>query len=96
MNSNVEERVYDSLIGILVEPIPGIEDAFRSGSDCDRKYEEIYALYTRIKQATNQEIVHLDLDRIIDLMLEIQRILCYKMFRYGVMYECLNNNKDDQ
>ena len=83
----IMEQVYDTLTGNLVEEyqLPGIENAFASGEPCDVLYSQVYGFYQQIcerEQTQENEAV----DCIINNMLEICRIIGFRMFEYGMKY----------
>lgn len=80
------ERVYDSLCGQLVHPLPDVEDAFEEGKLCDRKYAEMLDAYQRLCLRLGKENADEDVEIIIGAFFEIQRELCRKMYEYGAKF----------
>lgn len=81
------EKVYETMLGMLVEDqcVPGVENAFAQGTPCDKLYEEVLEAYSRILRRLDAENEDEDIEVIIDAFLQMQRILCFQMFRYGAM-----------
>lgn len=76
------EAVYDAMMGELVDPCPGIDDAFAPGEKCGALYEEIFQANRRICARLGVE-EDVDLERMISNFFEINRELCYRMYQYG-------------
>ena len=85
MKRNAED-VYLSLIGELVEPVPGIRIAYEPGSECDKLYEDMLSAYGRICQRLGCGEEDKDVEQIINSLLEIQKILCLDMYAYGYAF----------
>ena len=83
MDKELMERVYLSVLGELVEPIEGIENAFQDGSACDRYYEDMLAAYARLRDRLNIPGEDSDIEIIISSLRRITDQLCFEMFRYG-------------
>lgn len=79
------EGVYYTLLGELVEPyaLPGVENAYAPGGECNRLYTEIHNACQRLRDRLDAPDEDPDVERILSNFLSIQRILCEKMFRYG-------------
>ena len=79
------EEIYASMLGVSLEPIEGIEDAFAPGEACEQISQEIWQSYLRVleKLGTPEDA---DLERIMDYQADITVILCQRMFRYGQLY----------
>lgn len=84
MHNDFAEKVYDTLCGYLISEqcVPGVEDAFAPGSDCDRCYEAAVEARERILQRLDVRD-DADIDRIFDALLHIAWQLGLKMFAYG-------------
>lgn len=79
------EDIYMTLCGEIEEAnaVPGVENAYADGSQCDRLYTDIYQAYQRLCQRLGVEDEDADVEIIIDSLCRIQEILCEKMFHYG-------------
>ena len=80
-------QIYESMLGLLEEPVQGVEDAFAPGSECDMLYEQMREAYEAVcarlgKQDDPQ------LDAMVDALLRIQKLLCKEMYRYGWQAAC--------
>lgn len=85
MDGNFVEQVYETMWGQLTEKyaVPGVEDAFGEGSRCGRLYEQMLAAYERLCDRLGVEDEDPDVEIIIDALLDMDRILCFRMFEYG-------------
>ncbi len=86
MNKDFANDIYDSLCGLLVTPVTGVEDAFEKGSICAEKYDQVLAAYERLRQRLGAKSEDSDVEEIIESFLYMQKVLCLKMFEYGVRY----------
>jgi len=88
MNTSISKQVYDSLCGELLDEyrIKHVENAFAEGSPCDVLYQEITDAYARLCERLGKEDDDEDVEVIINAFMEMNRILCLKMFSYGVLY----------
>ena len=82
-----EELVYLSVIGELVEPLPGIPNAFAPGQRCDRLYQQIYEARCRLCQRLGVE-EDPDVEHILDCFFEITRELCLQMYCLVAAQSC--------
>lgn len=89
MDSHFVERVYDTMWGELTESyaVPGVEDAFSEGSRCGQLYEQMLDAYERLRDRLGVEDEDPDVEIIIDALLDMDRILCFRMFGYGAKWE---------
>ena len=63
--------------------VPGIENAYIDGGQCDVLYSELSDAYQRLCDRLGVTDEDMDVEIIINNLLQIQYILCEKMFRYG-------------
>ncbi len=80
------EKVYLSMTGELVSPIPGVNNAFAEGEECSRLYESTYCACIRILERLGVKDDDEDLETIICCMQSIQKELCQRMFEYGAAF----------
>lgn len=84
------QMVYDTLTDELTDEfaLPEVENAYAQGSRCERLYNETIRMCWDISKRLNGNDVdtHPDVQLIMDNMLEIQKILCLKMFHYGMSF----------
>ena len=85
MLDRLEEMVYLTLIGEVSGTfrIPGVENAYAEGSECDRLYNELCDAYDRLRDRLGIRDEDPDVDVIIGNLLSIQHTLCLKMYHYG-------------
>ena len=76
--------VYESLCGVVGSEfrLPWVENAFRPGARCDRRYAEVYNAAERLNDRLGTQ-EDPDVETIINALLDIQQELCLAMFRYG-------------
>ena len=86
------EDVYWSLQGELIEPVPGVENAFAPGKECAEKYSQMLDAYARICQRLGREDDDADVEVIINSLLRITKVLCFEMYRYGAKFENQRKN----
>ena len=88
MNILNAENVYQTLMGNLPEEyvIPGVEDAFAEGSQCSQLYRQIYWANQRLCARLGRSDEDKDVELIINNFLELNRILCLEMYRYGQLH----------
>lgn len=91
MKESFIEDIYDTMIGELIPElcIPGIYNEFEEGAPCERLYEKVYEAKCRICDRMGISGEDPDVETIINNMFDIQKILCKKMFEYGVEYHAL-------
>ena len=84
MEEVVINLIYDTLADLTSDPyrLPGIENAFAPGSECDALYAQAYKSGRRICMRLGVESDP-DLELIFHNLEEISRILGCKMFLYG-------------
>lgn len=86
---NLFEEIYASMLGVSLEPVKGVADAFAPGEPCAKLEQEIGNAYHKIleKLGTSRDS---DLERIVENQADITVILCQRMFRYGQLYGRIN------
>lgn len=85
MNIKRIEDIYDTLIGVMNEEhcVPGVENLFIEGSECDCVYSEMLEAYARLRDRLGVQNEDADVEVIINSLLKIERIVAMKMFEYG-------------
>lgn len=88
MNILNAENVYNTLMGDLLDEyvIPGVENAFANGSRCTQLYSQIYWANQRLCTRLGKVEEDPDVELIINNFLEMNRILCLEMYRYGQFF----------
>ena len=87
-DETIAQEVYDSLWGQVGEEyrLPWVEDAAAAGSPCmdlySRAIESAWKVSERLGAEEDPQV-----DQIIHDLLELQRMLCLKMFAYGRVWE---------
>ena len=79
------EDIYFTLLGELASEyaVPGVENAYIPGGECDRLYNEICEARDRLYQRLGVQDEDPDVEIILGNHLLIQNILCEEMFRLG-------------
>ena len=79
------EDVYLTVCGEVhgAYAVPGVENAYATGSPCDLLYEEMSQAYERLRDRLGVIDEDPDVEIIINNLMRIQQILCEKMFFYG-------------
>lgn len=87
------ELVYLSLTGELPlgHAVPGVENLFADGSDCDRLYEKMWEAYQHLLDRLGLVDADDDVEIIIDSLREICEIVGYGMYRYGAKFGSTDN-----
>lgn len=85
MLDTFDEMVYLTLLGEVSAPyrIPGVENAYAEGSQCDLLYQNLSDAYERLRIRLGINGEDDDTELIIGNLLTIQHTLCLKMFHYG-------------
>lgn len=86
MNQDFITNVYDSLQGLLVTPVPGVENAFEEGSVCDRSYSRMLEAYERLRRRLRVQNEDADVETIISSLQDITDELCRLMYEYGAKF----------
>ena len=84
----VVEDIYMTITGLLKEEyrVPGIENAFEPGKNCERWYAAALEAYWRLCDRLGVVDEDDDVEIIFNSFLDIQEELAKKMFAYGVQY----------
>lgn len=80
------EDVYQSLLGNMVTPLKGVENAFAYGKLCDKKYRDAMNAYARLRDRLGVLDEDEDVETIISSLLSVQKELCIEMFSYGAKF----------
>ena len=85
MKQYLAEDVYLTLCGEVhnAYAVPGVENAYADGSECDRLYNELCDAYDRLRRRLGITDEDEDIEIIIGNLMSIQSILCQKMYFYG-------------
>lgn len=79
------DDIYYTLCGDVLEEyaVPGIENVFAEGAVCDVLYTELQEAYERLRHRLGVDDEDEDIEVIINNLMDIQRILCERMYSYG-------------
>lgn len=82
------ENVYLTLTGDMLDEnsVPGVGNAFAEGMPCCELYRQIYEANQRLCSRLGKIDEDADVELIINNFLEINRILCLEMYRYGQLH----------
>ena len=88
MNILNAENVFETLTGSLCEEytIPGVENAFATGTKCAKLYTQIYWANQRLCARLGQTEYDPAVELIINNFMEINQLLCLQMYQYGKMH----------
>ena len=88
MKESFAEMVYYTLCGELIESaqVPGVENAYEEGGDCDRWYSEMLEAYAHLRDRLQVVDEDEDVEKMIFYFMNIQQHLCLKMFEYGARF----------
>lgn len=88
--TDFSQQVYDTLTDELLDEyrVPGVENAYAQGSICSSLYEKaVHAGWALSQQIGAQhDDMCPEIQQMMDCMMEMQKILCLKMFAYGVQF----------
>ena len=76
------EIVYLSMLGELVSPLSGIQNAFATGQPCEKLYQQIYEAKCRLHERLRIE-EDADVECIVDSFWELTHELCLRMYHLG-------------
>lgn len=78
------EMIYQSLCGNLVSAVPGADDLFAEGGECDCAYRAVREAYGRLLERLGEEEKgeDSDVEQIIDSLFTICRSMTMKMYEY--------------
>ncbi len=88
MKQTLMERVYETMACGVLEAyqMPGVEDAFESGSYCMNLYAKALDAYERLCNRLGVKDEDNDIEIIFYSFWEIQKELCYRMYQYGAKF----------
>ena len=80
------EDIYETLLGLRIPEysVPEVEDAFAPDSPCAVQYARMLDAYAHLREKLGAEEYDADVEAIINSLLDIQRLLCLKMYSYGL------------
>ena len=83
------ERVYGSIIGMLIKELrlPWVENEFLPGKPYHQNYGDALDAYRRLCDRLGTGEDDDDVEIIFSAFLDNEKLLCLKMFRYGMEYQ---------
>lgn len=84
--TNQFDEIYFTLLGDAVEPIPGIECIFATGTECEHYLFQIQHAYDSLRCRLGCQDEDPDVEAILSASMYITDALCRKMYEYGVKY----------
>ena len=88
MKKNKMKWAYETLACHLSEGhrMPGVENAFASGTYCIERYGEALSAYERLCDRLGVVDEDRDVETIFNAFFDIQEYLCCKMYQYGAQF----------
>ncbi len=83
------EDIYNTLTGQLREEyrVPGVENLFATGSKCMNCYKLFLDAYARLCQRLGgYDEEDADVEIIVNAFMDMERIISFRMFHYGMIY----------
>lgn len=80
--------VYNTLRSVILEEyqVPGVENVFAEGSQCDQLYSEMLLAYHRLRARLGVTDEDADVEIIINSLMTIADILAFKMYHCGAQF----------
>ena len=77
MRKDQIENIYDTLIGQMQEDycVPGVENLFADGSECELAYDEMLGAYARLRDRLGVTDEDTDVEMIINSLLKMLNLL---------------------
>ena len=97
----MEDSKIESIYATLTSHVrkgsrfPGVEDAFADGSFCMQCYHRMRDAYDRLCDRLGVVDEDRDVEIILQSMSDIERELCFQMYRYGARFG-LSSQKDTE
>ena len=88
MNTEKIENIYLTLIGQMEDAfcVPGVENLFAEGSECDCSYTQMLDAYGRLRERLGVDDEDADVEQIINALRKIEKIISMRMFEYGMNF----------
>ena len=85
MEEPFDEQVYNTLNGLNLPQwcVPGVVNAFANDQPCMQLYSEARDAYNRLCDRLGVKDEDEDIEIIFNSFLDMNKILCLKMFHYG-------------
>ena len=88
---DIQEKVYYTLLGMLIDPLDDVENLFEEGKPCEQWYSDVYDANVRLCNRLCVQDEDDDVEIIISSLMRIQEKLAYRMYHYGALF----GNKDE-
>ena len=90
MKTLTAHEAYAIMVGGAKVAYPPIPFAFAEGEYCMNEYSDMLDAYERLRKRLGVQDEDRDVEDIINAFLNMQRELCFRMFRYGAFYGAVN------
>ena len=89
------QQVYETLLNTLTAEyrIPWAEPIFVPGHPCFESYCDMHRAYERLRERLEENDEILEAEEMIDHLLEHGRLLALEMFRYGMLYQKMQDER---
>ena len=86
------ENIFYTLLGQMQEEycVPGVENLFAEGSECEQAYDEMLEAYAHLRQRLGVTDEDPDVETILHSFWTMQRLIAIKMFEYGAKTQGLS------
>ena len=93
---DIAEQVYETLLNTLDADymLPWVDPVFVPENPCYKAYSDMHQIYEKIRIRLGVTDEDLDIEKMIDCLLLHGRLLALEMFRYGILYEKMQNDKN--
>lgn len=88
MEDQFPEAVYDTLRGVRItgERVPGVENLFAPGTECERLYGQMLDAYQRLLLRLGAEDEDPDVEIVISSLMRIEGRVSRRMYEYGALF----------
>lgn len=92
---DIAEQVYETLLNTLDADymLPWVDPLFVPENPCYKAYGDMHKIYEKIRARLNVTDEDVDIEKMIDCLLLHGRLLALEMFRYGMLYEKMQNEE---
>ena len=82
------EAIYDTLTGEMCDAyrVPGVENLFSESGECMACYGRFLEAYGRLCSRLGVEDEDADVEIIVNAFMDMERIISFRMFHYGMIY----------
>lgn len=92
---HIEEQVYETLLNTLPKEysLSWVEPIFVQGHPCFETYRDMHIAYERLRERLGENDEIPEAEEMIDQLLEHGKLLAFAMFRYGICYQKMQDEK---